>query len=229
MAESIQVDLGAVSLNPRASDELEQVLQRMIMRLELPPGSTITVPQLAERLVCGRSPLRDALQRLQKDYLVKSDPGRTISIPGLDLVDLAQLEQAQLLVEPYAASMVASRHTARHVADLRAIVERAEACDLEGDLPVVADMDYEFHVVLAQATNNQFVADMMTRIHRLGTRFGYAAWRHEGRATQSWIEHRAIVDAIEASDAELARTRMEDHTRQSIDRIIGAIRAGSQR
>jgi DNA-binding FadR family transcriptional regulator len=109
------------------------------------------------------------------------------------------------------------------------IVERAEEADRQGDLVITADMDFAFHEVLAQATGNPFIADMLIRVHRLGTRFGYAAWKHEGRASRSWAEHRAIVEAIEAGDEALARSRMEEHTRQSIDRIISALRAGNKR
>ena len=78
----------------RASDNILDELRRMIVMLELPPGAVYTEVQLADLLQCSRTPLREALSRLERERLVNRSPHRGLSIAELSMVDLGPLLEA---------------------------------------------------------------------------------------------------------------------------------------
>ena len=108
------------------NDQVFRTLQRMIMLLELPPGAMISQSYLMERLQCGRTPLREALKRLEEDELVVYVPNKGVTIAGLSVEDLRAMAEAVVLVEPECVRIVASEITEPDLDKLEAVVSEAE-------------------------------------------------------------------------------------------------------
>ena len=92
------LEQNGVQAGGRASDRIEHELRRMIVTLELAPGAEVSEPYLIERLKCGRTPLREALQRLAQEHLVVSVPRRGTSIAELSVSEFRELEEVRGLV-----------------------------------------------------------------------------------------------------------------------------------
>lgn len=219
----ILLEQGVDSGPSRASDKIAEQLRKMIITLELPPGAVVTEAYLADRLGCGRTPLREALQRLAQEYLVVSVPRRGISIAGLSIVDFQQLIEALVLVEGFSAHLATERITDEELSKLETIVAKAEAASSERDFSTVAELDFEFHNLIAKATGNRYLADTIARLHRLATRFGYIAWQREGSGKASLSEHRQILAAFKSQDPVEAERQTREHTLRARERIVAAL------
>ena len=207
----------------RASDVVAEQLRRMIVTLALPPGAIVTQSDLMIRLNCGRTPLREALQRLSEEYLVIPVPGGGISIASLNVHDFVEVIEALVVVESLSARLAARRITDGQVSKLGEIVDSAEEANREGEFSNVARLDFEFHNFIGQATHNRYLADTIARLHRVATRFGYLAWQRERNASTSLQEHRQILAALQSQDAANAEQLTREHTLKSRDRIVAVL------
>lgn len=212
------------SLPNRASDSIEKELRRMIVSLELPPGASLTEAYLAKRLKCGRTPLREALQRLSQEYLVVSQPGRGISIAGMDVVDLVELIEATALVGGTLASIATERITDDQISELEQVVDQAEAADSQGDFLTVGELDFRFHHIIAEATRNRYLTDAVVRLQRLTMRFGWVVWRRRGTAGPSLMEHRQIIAALKNRNAVDAGRLISEHWHAAWNRMAPVLR-----
>lgn len=207
----------------RASDIVEQRLRKMIVSLELPPGALIGEAELMEKLGCGRTPLREALQRLSQEYLVVSIPRKGVRIAELDLQDYVQLIEAVSHIEAVAARLAVRRADGDQIEQLESIVEAATRASQSGDILEVAYLDYEFHHAVAERSANRFIIDTTARLHRLTSRFIYLAMKKGLAGWESLDEHHRIIAAIKAGDEDAAAGITQEHFVRARDRIVAAL------
>ncbi len=209
--------------NSRASDRIEEQLRDMIITLELAPGAKISEAELIQRLGCGRTPLREALQRLAQEYLVNAVPHHGVSIAQLSLPDYVQLIEAVSHVEGIAARLAAARITPPDEQRLSDILKRSDEALKRVDILAFVKCDYEFHEGVAAISRNRYVIDTVIRLHRLTSRFIYLAWKNGGDTRISVTEHRSILDALRKKNASEAERLTFEHTQNSKERIINAL------
>jgi DNA-binding GntR family transcriptional regulator len=209
----------------RTSDKIADELRRMIITLELPPGAVVSEAFLTERLTCGRTPLREAVQRLAHEHLLVSIPKIGVSVAGLNMLEFAEMSDLLLILGNFAARQAAERITAAQLAELEEIVTRAEQARAAGDFSATAELDVNFHRVIAEATGNRYVADTMTFLHRLVTRFSHVVWQRQGddAAGHSLAEHRGILAALQNRDADEAERLTGEHNHNARERVRAAL------
>ena len=207
----------------RASDKIEQQLREMIITLELPPGTKVSEADLIQRLDCGRTPLREALQRLAEEYLVVAVPRHGVSIAELSLTDYVQLIEAVSHLEGVSARLAAGRITPAEIRRLEEVLARSAAALERDDILQFLQCDFDFHHTIANTTRNRYVIDIVVRLHRLTSRFIYLAWKNGGGTQYSIDEHRSILQAFIDNDAELAERLTFEHTLKAKERIINAL------
>lgn len=193
------------------------------MSLELPPGTMIGEAELMERLGCGRTPLREALQRLAQEYLVVSIPRKGVRIAELDLPDYVQLIEAGSHIEAVAARLAARNAEGDDVDKMESMIERAERACQSRDILEVANLDYEFHQAVAEAGANRYVIDAAARLQRLAGRFIYLAMKRGLTGWESLDEHHRIFAAIKARDEDAAAETTRLHWVRARDRIVAAL------
>jgi DNA-binding GntR family transcriptional regulator len=213
----------------RESDRVAEDLRRLIINMELAPGSMVSESYLAQRLGCGRTPLREAIQRLAEEYLVQPVPRRGIAIAGLSVVDLVDLIEALIVIEGFAARIAAERITDADLARLQAIVDQAEAAGRKDSFASIAELDFAFHHIIARATSNRFLADTIARLHRLATRFGYIGWQRDRSAIPSLVEHGDILRALKNRDPDQAERLTQIHNLNAKDRITASFQDSGNR
>jgi DNA-binding GntR family transcriptional regulator len=211
---------------PRASDQVESELRRLILTLELEPGLAVSESMLMKRFGWGRTPLREALQRLSEQGLLQTIPQQGAVITPLNLFDFVEVMDAMSLVIGPAASLACKRLTEAELSQLDELVTQAETAASAGDFERLSALDYEFHSVLARATGNRYLSDYLRRLHQIARRFNFAAWKRERNATPSLDEHRQLAAIFRARDAVAAKAAMLQHIEGARQRVIGTIQVG---
>jgi DNA-binding GntR family transcriptional regulator len=207
------------------SDRVEQQLSRLIMTMEIPPGAALTQSYLCELLQCGRTPLREAIQRLATDGLIVAVPQRGISITPLSLTDFIEVQQAELISDPACFSLAAQRITAEELGQLEHILIDADRAIAAGDYGQLAELHFNYHRIVGHASGNRHLAKAMNSIHLHGDRFAILAWKQGAKnAAQTWSEHREMFEALKAKDPKAAEQKSREHALKSNERILAALR-----
>ncbi len=208
---------------PRASDQIESELRRLILTLKLEPGLGVSESTLMKRFGWGRTPLREAFQRLSEQGLLQIIPQHGVVITPLNLFDFVEVMDAMSLVIGPAASLACKRLTEAELDQLDELVIQGETAAIAGDFERLSALDYEFHSILAQATGNRYLSDYLCRLHQIARRFNFAAWNRERNAAPSLDEHRQLAAIFRARDTAAAKAAMLQHIEGARQRVIGTI------
>jgi len=172
------------------------------------PGDRLVESELAERFGVSRTPIREALQRLETQSLLTRD-GRSLIVASLDHAQMAELYAVRTELEGLAARL-ASQHAAREeIRVLRDMVEADHA--LLDDPQALARANRRFHKQLHLASHNRYLVQQLDLVHRSMALMASTSLAAEGRGEKALEEHRAIVDAIEARNGEAAAQALRDH------------------
>ncbi|MGE5376448.1 MAG: GntR family transcriptional regulator [Bacteroidota bacterium] len=215
------------SPKPRASDQIESELRGLILNLELEPGRAISESTLMKQYGWGRTPLREAFQRLSEQGLLQAIPQHGVVITPLNLFDFVEVMDAMGLVIGPAASLACKRLTDAELDQLDQLVTDAEKAAFGGDFERLSVLDYDFHSVLAQATGNRYLSEYLCRLHQIARRFNFAAWKRQRNATPSLDEHRQLAAIFRARDTAAAKAAMLQHIEGARQRVIGTIQVDS--
>jgi DNA-binding GntR family transcriptional regulator len=217
---TVTVDDRPVISRQRLADQVYAVLRGQILARELVPGDHLSVPVLAESLGLSRSPVREAVQRLVVEGLAVEEFHRGARIAGVEADDLADVYAVRGVLEGLAASLVADHHDAALLAALRAsISDHGEAIKV-GDEQAIIVADQAFHQTVLDAAGNEH----LTRA--LGPLLGRAQVAMLSGDLSRWprkalTEHRAILAAIRAGDADAAAAAASAHVRAVLTRHQG--------
>jgi DNA-binding GntR family transcriptional regulator len=207
----------------RESDRIESELRRLILTLELEPGLAISEASLMKQYNWGRTPLREACQRLAEQAMLQTVPRQGVVITPLSVFDLVEVMDAMSMVIGPAAALACKRLTDEQLEQLGEFVAQGEAAATSGDHIRVSELDSEFHRVLADATGNRYLRDYLVHLQRVATRFNIANWMRNQDASPSLEEHRQLVELLRQRDAAKVKTAMLEHIENARQRIVGTI------
>lgn len=197
---------------PLRESVLEAILE-LIITGSLRPGQHLVENELADLLGVSRQPVREALQLLSGEGWVDLRPGQGafVHLPTPEEAD--QLLAVRGLLETEAARLAALNATPEGVARLREICARGLAAHASGDVDGTVAANAELHAQIAELSGNKVLADMAAQVSRK-VRWYYTPVARQ-RGEQSWEEHKALIDAIEAGDADRAAEVMKHHAEQT--------------
>lgn len=208
---------------PRESDRIESELRRLILTLELEPGLAISEASLMKQYSWGRTPLREAFQRLAEQSLLQIIPRHGVLVTPLSVFDFVEVMDAMSMVIGPSAALACKRLSDDQLDQLDQLVAQGETAVESGDHIQVAELDYEFHRVLADATGNRYLRDYLLHIHRVATRFNFAAWKRGRDAGSSLEEHRQLAELFRQRDAVQVKAAMLEHIQNARQRVLGTI------
>jgi DNA-binding GntR family transcriptional regulator len=198
----------------RPSGLAEEVYRRVradIMSLRLPPDTRVSVDSLARELGVSQTPIREALSMLEANGLVsKRHFAGYMTSPRMDRAQLDELFEFRLLIEPHAARKAAEMMSD---ADVGALASGETAVSHDA----FADMDSEFHRLIAQGAQNHLIADSLARLH-IHIHIFRSCFKRE-IAEEAVHEHNAIITAIRARDGAKSETTMRRHIELSYGRL----------
>lgn len=192
----------------------QQVAERLRQRIfahELAPGSWIDEQALADDYGISRTPMREALKVLAAEGLVTLKPRRGCYVTELTEQDLDDIFPVLALLEGRCAFEAVSKAGAKDVAALRAIHEQLERAAARGDVDAFFDLNQQFHLKLQELAGNRWLLQVIDDMRKVLKLNRHHSLSREGRVGESLAEHRAIMQAIEAGDADAAQARMHAH------------------
>ncbi|WP_299546084.1 GntR family transcriptional regulator [uncultured Tateyamaria sp.] len=172
------------------------------------PGDRLVESELAERFGVSRTPVREALQRLETQSLLSRD-GRSLIVASLDHNQMSELYVVRRELEGLAASLAAQHATAEEVRILRDMVEADNA--LVNDPPALARANRRFHTQIHLASHNRYLVQQLDLVHRTMALMATTSLAADGRTRIAQDEHDRIVRAIEAKDEAAAGQALRDH------------------
>lgn len=182
------------------SDRAYRRLEEMIVTLQLTPGSVVSESALSKRLGIGRTPIREALQRLARERLVVVLPRRGIMVSEINVSTQLRLLEARRELERLIARRAARRASDAERERFRAIADgMAEAARKNDDIAFLR-LDHEFNGLTLQAARNEFAAGAMTLMQGLSRRFWYIHHKEVADLPQTARLHAEIARAIAAAN-----------------------------
>ncbi|MGI5467099.1 GntR family transcriptional regulator [Streptomyces sp. CA-132043] len=195
------------------------IRDRLVM-LDIRPGAPINEEQLSQSLGFGRTPVREALKRLQYERLIATFPRRGTFATEVNITDLAHLSEVRRQLEPMAAAQAARRATAEDRSRLTALLHELESASEQGRSPDdLMRLDLAVHRAIYAATHNPYLEDTLVRYDNLATR----VWclfvdRLPGMAGHIG-EHGPLLRTIAAGDPDKAAELAHAHV-QGFERAI---------
>ena len=199
--------------------QLYDNLRAAILTLEIAPGERISERGLEARFHASRTPVRAALSRLEREGLILHE-GRSWTVTPIDLDEIASLAELRGVLEPAAVRFAVERADAAALAEVRS---HLDALRPTPDQQAGIRMGSTFHLDLAALGGNRFVTDAigdaLTRLER--TR--WIEVRTPEARDAAWDEHSAVLDAVQAGDADRAAELLAAHVAGTNDRLIAWI------
>jgi DNA-binding GntR family transcriptional regulator len=176
------------------------------------PGDRLVESELAERFGVSRTPIREALQRLETQSLLTRD-GRSLIVASLDHSQLSELYVVRGELEGLAARLAARHAAPEEVKVLRDMLEAVQK--LVGDPKAMSRANRRFHKQIHLASHNRFLVQQLDLVHRSMALLATTSIAAEGRGAETLREHAAIVKAIEDGDGDAAYQALRDHISQA--------------
>ena len=187
----------------------------MIVTLKLAPGASVSEAELSEALDIGRTPIREALQRLARESLVSILPRRGILVSGINVKSQLRLLEVRRELERLIARSAARRATEAERARFLELADRFEKSARVNDDVTFMRTDREFNTLCSGASHNEFAAGAMSLMHSLSRRFWDIHYKQAADMPLTATLHADIARAIAAGD--------EARAAKAADRLLDAI------
>jgi DNA-binding GntR family transcriptional regulator len=205
--------LAVVESNDAARLQSEAAYLRIrdrIVSLDMQPGSVVQESRLREELEIGRTPIREALQRLALENLVKSVPHRGTFVTDVNITDLARITEVRVVLEAHAARLAAERIMPADRLGIQGLLDVLEAGGAS-DQRELMRLDQRIHRQIYRAAQNSFLENTLERYLNLSLRLWYLVVDKEVRLREAVVEHVELLRAVLAGDGPKAEVSMRRH------------------
>ena len=215
---------GGTAGAPRSLADLAyQEIQELLVRLAIRPGAPINEEDLCLRLGLGRTPVREALKRLEHERLVVAYPRRGTFATEINVTDLTHIFEVRAVIEPAAAASAARHATPSDRATFQALAgELAAAAGLAGQPGELMTLDVRIHRAIYAATHNPYLEDTLVRYGNLATRIWCLFLDRLADMAAHVAEHRELLRVLADGDAEQAAEIARMHVIE-FDKAIRAV------
>lgn len=193
------------------TEKAYQSIASAIANLELKPGETLTQDRLARWLSISRTPVREALRRLEQEGIIQTAPGRGLVVTELTLKDVEDMLEMLRLLDAHAAYLAAQRRTSNQAERLATIAQELLAAAEQHDVEAWSTADKPYHEIVLAASGNQLlrqtILDVRRRLHRITINSG----TRPERLLACTHEHVAVAEAIAQGNADAAAGAMAQH------------------
>ncbi len=200
----------------------EQVFVRLeneILTEHYTRGELLTELKLVSDLGVSRTPIREAIHRLEQEHLVETTQ-KGIMVIGITDKDLSDIFRIRLRIEGMAAYEAALHITNEQLGEIREALELQEFYVGKGDADHIKSMDNRFHELLYRYSGSTALYDTLLPLHRKVQKYRQASVTENSRARQSAAEHRAIYEAVAVHDAQRAEQLTICHIHNAMEHII---------
>lgn len=204
------------------SDEAADRIRAAIRNGTLAPGTRLIERDLAERMGMSRIPVREAIQRLVEEGVIRKLPhrGAVVYIPTRE--EIEEISSLRVVLERFVAERVISRWSEGHEQVLRQIVAEMRQAALARDLQQVGALDYRFHLTMWQIADHSLLLEVISGLRSRINRFLYEA---NGALTMAELDmhingHDKLIDVVKSGDLAAAQAAFVEHVSGAKDRIL---------
>ena len=208
--------------NTSLANQVFALIEKNILTGVYPAGELITEPKLSTELGVSRTPVREALTRLEAERLIKQTPSGMLVL-GISPKDVDEMYAVKKAIEPYATVLAIQHMREEELTSLKEIIEQQEFYVTKGNAEKIKDLDTEFHDVIYEASGSPTFASILSPLHHKLMKFRKVSLQFSDRSTQSVEEHKKIFAAIKAKDEESAKALMLEHINNAYINIKGGI------
>jgi DNA-binding GntR family transcriptional regulator len=210
---------------PRLSlrDQAYEAIKDRIITCEFKPGECINETSVSALLGLGRTPVHQALDRLMLEEMVEVIPRKGVIVKPVILQDVLQMADVRLLNEAHCARLAASRADDSHIEALSRVLDQARTAIDHRDVDALMRRDREFHSLLASASKNLELAEVVRKLNERSLRFWFISFTTPDHHQSFQQQHEAIFAAVRDRDAEGAEQAMRAHVeafRKSVARHL---------
>lgn len=197
------------------ADQAYLRLREAIISVELAPGTLLREEELTQRIGVGRTPVREAIQRLHRDGFVTIIPRRGTLVSEINITDLAAIYEVRARLESWAARLAAERAGADERREAGALMAELEALAREDDYAALLALDRRIHRFAYACAKNDFLAETLDQYHNLSLRILNVAMRRypalTPRLDEVVREQHSLLDAIRMGDGAAAERAAAQH------------------
>jgi DNA-binding GntR family transcriptional regulator len=194
-------------------------LRNLILTGKIKPGTRMMEIELAEDMGVSRTPIREAIRKLEKEGLVVIEPRKGAYASELSVKDMEDILEVRANLEGLAAYLAAERMTATGKELLNEIREKFQAAVAESDMAEMIANDTKFHRMIVDSSGNNYLIHMVEQLQELVLRFRYVYYKDFKRAEDMIPEHKRIYEAITSGNGRSARFEAFNHIDKLMDMI----------
>lgn len=197
--------------NPTRADQLRRTLEEEIFTGRLKPGDRLDEQSLAQRFNVSRTPVREALRQLSASHLIEVRPRQGAVVAVITLPRLIEMFEVMAELEGMCARLAARRMTDHERQTLQEIIREADSFAEQVNLEAYYANNRKFHDAIYAGSHNHVLEDMTRSLHNRTAPYRRHQLNRPGRIHESLAEHKKVVEAILAVDAEAAGKAMNRH------------------
>lgn len=203
------------------ADQVFDKLENDIIQGIYPKGEILTELKLVEQLGVSRTPIREALRRLEQERLIE-DTGKGSRVIGISEEDVKDIMDIRIHLEALAAYYATINLTSQGLSDLAHIVDLQDFYFSKWDPEHLRRADDDFHEMICLLSRRNVIKDTLVPLHRKTRRYRKIAMEDKARATNTLQEHHAIFNAIASGNAQLAMELSAEHIRKAKAHMFGS-------
>jgi DNA-binding GntR family transcriptional regulator len=199
-------------------------IRSAIMSGTLQPRERLMEIQMAEELGVSRTPIREALRKLELEGFIVMVPRKGAYVADLSFKDIADVFEIRAALEGLAAGLAAERITEEELEDMeRLLVEKRDAIT-QNDIGKLVEADTKFHALMYKASRNERLSSIISNLREQIQRFRLTSLSYPGRMKESLAEHKQIVEAIQSRDIQIARHLAQEHIENAENVLIECLK-----
>lgn len=202
--------------NGSTADAIHDAVSEGILSKLLPPGWRLGEERLATLFSVSRTPVREALMRLESENLVARNRRSGLVVADVSAEQILEVYVIREALDGIAARQAAHLHSPVDIGALERINNQMAQAASDGAWERMATLNVEFHTTLARASRNQLLQRFVDQVHQAVRRFTRTTFSEPGRATEAIEEHRAIIEAVKQQDEEAAETAARTHMHNAL-------------
>lgn len=195
-------------------------LKQAIIQGGFKPGSRVVESRLAAALGISRTPVREAIHKLEREGLLRQDPRRGFFVAGLGRADIEETFGIRGVLESYAARLAAIRHVEGDLEPLEAKLEDYQECLDRGDLGALPQINTEFHDLLYGLSRSPRLIKMINDLRDHIYRYRVVILKVRAMAELSHTDHRSMLMAMKQRDADRVERLVKDHLLRGQDIVL---------
>lgn len=196
-----------------------QRLRDDILKGVFPPGERLIELQLSQRYDVGRAAIRSALVELDSEGLVQRETNRGATVRRISVAEAVEITEARAVLESLVARRAAERATAADRKELKALVVDMRAAVKRDDKPAYSQLNRRLHATLPRVARHRVAQDLIANLRNRAVHQQFPLSVMPGRAAESLVQHRAVVDAVVEGNPGAAEKAMRAHLESVIDAL----------